>query len=52
MRENVRTENIFVATESNNTNTNNTAQQNESAELTSASSQGMIYLDIIQPFAL
>jgi len=50
MKEIVRNENTSV-TDNNNTNTN-TAQQNEPAELNSASSQGMMYLDIIQPFAL
>lgn len=50
MRENVRNENICTGTDNN--NTNHPAQQNEPAELNSANSQGMIYLDIIQPFAL
>ena len=51
MRENVRNENTSVGTD-NNPNTNHTVQQNDSAELNSSSSAGMIYLDIIQPFAL
>ena len=50
MRENIRNENVSTVTE--NSNNTNTAQQNEPAELNSANSQGMIYLDIIQPFAL
>jgi hypothetical protein len=50
MRENVREESIYAGTD-NASNTSNT-QQNESAELHSSNQEGMIYLDIIQRFAL